>query len=88
LPVYVRQRQQMLFTLVITKVYIGGSDDVYIMKVTRKLMHTSKLGRSLMIPSIFLEQFREKGIEVDFVIVDIKDDELVITPVLPEKKKK
>lgn len=41
-----------------------------------------------MIPSIFLEQFREKGIEVDFVIVDIKDDELVITPVLPEKKKK
>jgi hypothetical protein len=55
------------------------------MKVTRKLIKNSKWGRSMMIPGMWLEQLRDRGIDPKEVVVEIFDDKLVI---YPEKMKK
>jgi hypothetical protein len=58
------------------------------MKVIRKLVHISDKGRSLVIPQVWLEGYRNNAIEIENVVIDIQDEQLTITPVLPEKKKK
>ena len=57
------------------------------MKVIRKLVHISDKGRSLVIPQVWLEGYRNNGVDVENVVIDIKDEMLTITPVLPPKKK-
>jgi hypothetical protein len=49
------------------------------MRVTRTLIKTSKYGRSLMIPGIWLEQLRNRGIEPENVVIDIEEDRLIIS---------
>jgi hypothetical protein len=57
------------------------------MKVTHKLIHTSKeyLSRSMMIPTIWL---KNQGKKFDYVDIDIQDDKLIITPNFTKKPKK
>ena len=58
------------------------------MKIKRKLIHTSKLGRSLMVPAMWLESFREQGHDIEYVYLEIQpDDSMVLTPVLEKQKK-
>lgn len=56
------------------------------MRVTRKLIKNSKWGRSIMIPGMWLEQLRNRGIDPENVVIDITDDKLTIYPEKPPKK--
>jgi hypothetical protein len=52
------------------------------MEVIRKLTKVGTYGRSLMIPSIFLEHYRTKnnGKEINSVKLDIQENRILITP--------
>lgn len=56
------------------------------MKVIRKLVHISENGRTLVIPMVWLEHYRNCGIKIENVEIDISDEQLIIKPVLPKKK--
>jgi hypothetical protein len=58
------------------------------MRVTRKLIKNSKWGRSIMIPGMWLEQLRNRGIEPENVIIDIEEDKLIISLERKTKTKK